>query len=55
MTTPSIPGIDPITDDQAPPRRKRRVNWRHVGLAALLVLPNMALLFVFTYWADPVF
>lgn len=49
VTTHSIPGIDPIADDQAPPRHKRRVNWRHVGLAALLVLPNMALLFVFTY------
>ncbi|WP_206662180.1 carbohydrate ABC transporter permease [Propioniciclava sinopodophylli] len=32
-----------------PPRRKRGWNWREIGLAALLLAPNLALLVVFTY------
>jgi sn-glycerol 3-phosphate transport system permease protein len=32
-----------------PPRRRERTHWREVALAAALIMPNLALLIVFTY------
>lgn len=50
MSALGIPGIDRDDAIPDPPRRRRRAtNWRHAALAAVLVLPNMALLFLFTY------
>lgn len=37
------------THEDPPPRRRRGIDWRQVALAALLVVPNLALLVIFTY------
>lgn len=34
---------------EAPTRRRRRIDWKQVGLAAALIGPNLALLVIFTY------
>ncbi|NLE96580.1 MAG: sugar ABC transporter permease [Propionibacterium sp.] len=50
MTTiarPPVPG-EPAQQDP-PVRRRQGTDWRQVGLAALLIVPNLVLLLVFTY------
>ncbi len=47
---PAVNATAPVQqEDQEPPRHRRRIDWRQIALAAALVLPNMALLFLFTY------
>lgn len=48
VTTPAIPGLETTTSDE-PTKRSRSLNWRHIGLAAALIVPNMILLGLFTY------
>jgi len=48
VTTPAIPGLG-TTPSEEPTKRSRSLNWRQIGLAAALILPNMVLLFLFTY------
>ncbi|GAA1486703.1 sugar ABC transporter permease [Brachybacterium fresconis] len=49
VTSPTIPGLEKSVSDEEPIQRSRSLNWRQIGLAAALILPNMALLAVFTY------
>jgi len=48
VTTPAIPGLERTTSDE-PTKRSRSLNWRHIGLAAALIVPNLILLGLFTY------
>ena len=52
MTT-AIPAVSArpsaIESERLPKRRRNRVDWRQVGLAALLIAPNLLLLIIFTY------
>lgn len=49
VTTPAIPGLAATAAPDEPIVRRRRTNWRQVGLAALLIGPNLILLILFTY------
>lgn len=48
MTTPAIPGLERRPDTE-PVARSRRLDWRQIALAAVLIVPNMVLLGLFTY------
>ena len=52
MTT-AIPAVSArpsaIESERLPKRRRNRVDWRQVGLAALLIAPNLLVLIIFTY------
>ena len=49
MTAQTIPGVVRTDPSVNPPRRKAKISWREVGLAALLIAPNLLLLIAFTY------
>lgn len=49
VTSPAIPGLERSASEDEPIKRSRSLNWRHIGLAAVLILPNMILLGLFTY------
>ena len=49
VTVPTIPGLEHTSSDQAPPRRRRRIEPKQVLLALALIGPNLALLLIFTY------
>ena len=46
---PAVSEVPEVSADFARTPRKRKVDWRQVGLAALLIGPNLALLILFTY------
>ena len=48
VTTPAIPGLG-TTPSEEPTKRSRSLNWHQIGLATALILPNLILLFLFTY------
>lgn len=49
VTTPTIPGLEASATDTEPIRRSRTLDWRQIGLATALILPNLVLLGLFTY------
>lgn len=49
VTVPSIPGLEHLALNEAPAKRKKRIDWRSVLLALALIGPNLALLLIFTY------
>lgn len=47
---PAVTDVPTVNEEYAAKGKKRSsINWRHVGLAALLAGPNLILLFIFTY------
>ncbi|WP_291313891.1 carbohydrate ABC transporter permease [Corynebacterium sp. UBA2622] len=49
---PAIPAVNAVPEpprDGGGRRRRARLNWREIGLAALLIGPNLLLLVLFTY------
>lgn len=49
MTAPTIPGLENSQPLQEPPQRKAKKSLKSLFLAAILVIPNIILLIVFTY------
>lgn len=49
VTTPTIPGLEYTASETEPPKRRRKVDLKQVLLAAALIVPNLALIIVFTY------
>lgn len=49
VTTPAIPGLETSRSDEEPITRRHRLDRRQLALAAVLIVPNLVLLALFTY------
>ena len=46
---PAVSEVPEVSEEYARNPRKRKIDWRQIGLAALLIGPNLLLLILFTY------